>query len=432
MSQTLSLILGGRPAGTLSRLSGGRLRLAYESVYAADGGSTPLSVSMPLELGAHQDRRVSPWLRGLLPDNEAVIARWGRQFRTGTSAFALLGTPVGEDCAGAVQLVPPERLDAVLEREGSVEWLTESQVAARLRELRGDDTAWLGQTATGQFSLAGAQAKTALLHDGRRWGVPSGASPTSHILKPAVAGLDDHDLNEHLCLEAARRVGLIAARTRVQRFEDQSAIVVERYDRYAGPSGLVRIHQEDLCQALSVHPSRKYESEGGPDAADAIRLMRSAMPARLAEQSVWRFVDALIWGWLIAGTDAHAKNYSLLLDGPEVRLAPLYDVASALPYRGMHEKKLRLAMRLGRDYHVYPYHDPWPGAAAAWGLDPDLLRERVTGLAEQAPAALSDAAAHPSVAALGRELPSRLVDLVAARIARCRQVMASQGPRKNR
>jgi len=62
---------------------------------------------------------------------------------------------------------------------------------------------------TGQFSLAGAQAKTALYFDERtsRWGDPSGAISTTHILKPAIGGLDDHDLNEQLCLSAARLLG---------------------------------------------------------------------------------------------------------------------------------------------------------------------------------------------------------------------------------
>ncbi len=133
----------------------------------------------------------------------------------------MLATPVGEDCAGAVRFAKPDELDRVLARPGAVTWLDEHDVAARLRELQEDATTWLGRTFTGQFSLAGAQAKTALLRSGERWGVPSGSTPTTHILKPAVAGLDDHDLNEHLCLDAARRAGLTAARTAVSRFDER-------------------------------------------------------------------------------------------------------------------------------------------------------------------------------------------------------------------
>ena len=105
---------------------------------------------------------------------------------------------------------------------------------------------------------------------------------------------------------------------------------------------------------------------------------------RQAEPEVWRFFDALAWNWLIAGTDAHAKNYSLLLSGAEIRLAPLYDVASALPY-GVHERELRFAMKIGGDYRVYPERNTWDKAAHELGLDVDSAIERVAVLAEQAP-----------------------------------------------
>jgi serine/threonine-protein kinase HipA len=137
-------------------------------------------------------------LWGLLPDNEAVLARWARQFQASASSpFSMLATPIGHDCAGAVRFVPPDAVNQLVDRPGEVTWLTDDEVAQRLRELRQDSTAWLGRSFTGRFSLAGAQAKTALLLQNGRWGEPSGRIATSHILKPAVAGLDDHDLNEH-------------------------------------------------------------------------------------------------------------------------------------------------------------------------------------------------------------------------------------------
>jgi serine/threonine-protein kinase HipA len=99
------------------------------------------------------------------------------------SPFSLLATPVGEDCAGAVRFAGTAEIDRVLGRSGNVTWLTDADIAERLRELRQDATAWLGRSFTGQFSLAGAQAKTALLFEDERWGVPSGATPTTHILQ---------------------------------------------------------------------------------------------------------------------------------------------------------------------------------------------------------------------------------------------------------
>jgi serine/threonine-protein kinase HipA len=422
MSELLIVVLDQAIAGTVTRLSGGRVRFDYDDEYRETEGATPLSVSMPLSVRSHPNSVVSPWLWGLLPDNAAVIARWSRELHASPTPFSLFSTPIGHDCAGAVRFAPPGEVQELLGQRGSVTWLTDTQVGSRLRELREDSTAWLGREFTGQFSLAGAQAKTALLCQDGRWGVPSGSAATSHILKPAVAGLDDHDLNEHLCLDAARRAGLVVARTRIATFGDESAIVVDRYDRTLVDGALVRVHQEDVCQALGVQPARKYQNEGGPGPREVAGLLRSTVPSRVAEKAVRRFFDALVWNWLIAGTDAHAKNYSLLLDGGDVRLAPLYDIASALPY-DVHERKLRFAMKIGGDYRVHPHRNSWDGAADDLGLNREAALERVVALARRAPDAFSDAAACADVVALGRLLPGRLVDLVADRATRCLDVL---------
>lgn len=422
MTETLTVILDDAVAGIVSRLQGGRLRFDYDEAYRAMPSATPLSVSMPKSVRTHSDGAISPWLWGLLPDNEAVLARWARDFHTSASPFALLCTPIGHDCAGAVRFAQSEEVDELIAQPGTVTWLSEHDVAQRLRELREDTTSWLGRDFSGQFSLAGAQAKTALLFVEGRWGLPSGSAATSHILKPAVAGFDDHDLNEHLCLDAARRAGLAVARTRVKQFEDESAIVVDRYDRRLVDGKLIRIHQEDVCQALGVHPERKYQNRGGPGPGVLARLMREVMPARAATDAVWRFFDALAWNWLIVGADAHAKNYSLLLAAADVRLAPLYDIVSALPY-GIHERKLRFAMKLGGDYRALPYHNTWPAAARELDLDPDEAQQRLLELAHRAPDAFAESAADPEVASLGGLLPNRLVGLVADRVKRCLAIL---------
>jgi len=419
MSDSLAVLIGDRVAGTLTRLAGGRLRFDYDPLYSHSSAPIPLSLSMPVRIDSHPDRVVRPWLWGLLPDNEAVLRRWAREFQVSASSpFSLLATPIGEDCAGAVRFVTPERIEAALGRPGEVTWLDEDSVAERLRELRDDSTAWLGETFTGQFSLSGAQAKTALLLEQGRWGVPTGSTPTTHILKPAVSGLADQDLNEHLCLDAARRAGLIVSRTRIERFAEVSAIVVERYDRRTVGDGVLRVHQEDLCQALGLPPDRKYQRDDGPTPGRIARLLREAMPPSVAEDAIRRFADALAWNWLIGGTDAHAKNYSLLLSAEQVRLAPLYDVASALPY-GTDEHKLRLAMKVGKTYAVSPRRDCWPDAAAELDLDAGALRARVRELAETAPDAFAAAASTPEVTSLASDLPARLVDLIADRAQRC-------------
>src|SRR5215469_145738 len=424
MTSALIVILDGAVAGEITRLAGGRLRFDYDERYRSRPGATPLSVSMPVQIATHPDRVISPWLWGLLPDSDAVLARWSRQFQvTASSPFALLATPVGRDCAGAVRFATPDEVDAALNRPGRVDWLSSDAVEDRLRELRADSTAWLGGNFSGQFSLAGAQSKTALLFRDGRWGVPSGAMPTTHILKPAIGGFDDHDLNEHLCLDAARRAGLLAVRTRIDLFGAESAVVVERYDRRVAGRVIRRVHQEDICQALSVSPAGKYQNQGGPGPRDVAELIRRLMPPRAADEAIHRFADALIWNWLIAGTDAHAKNYSLLLAGDEVRLAPLYDISSALPY-GTDERKLRMAMKIGSDYGLVPRRSAWLLAAGDLGLSAAELLDRIRELATLCPDAFADAAKSPAVTALRRGLPAKLVDLVSERAGRCSRAMS--------
>src|SRR3984957_11200610 len=414
-------------AGSLTRLPGGRLQFSYQEEYTARPAATPLSLSMSLSQSTHPDSVITPWVWGLLPDDPSVLMRWERHFHLSRAVpFALLGTPIGLDCPGAVRFAHPDRVDQIMHSAGQVTWLTEDDVAQVLRELGRDSTSWLGVGFTGQFSLAGAQAKTALLHQGGRWGIPSGPTPTTHILKPAIAGLAGHDLNEHLCLDAARRCGLPAATSRIARFGDQSAIVVDRYDRYPSGAGFGRIHQEDLCQALAVPPTRKYQNEGGPSPNDIGELLRRAMPTRVAEQAVREFADALIWNWLIGATDAHAKNYSLLLAQGDARLAPLYDIASALPY-GDHEKKLRLAMKTGGDYQLSPHRNRWPDAARDLGLPAGELVAPARELAAAVADASADAAKGPDVVAQESTLPARLADLVAERSDRCARLLGGTG-----
>jgi serine/threonine-protein kinase HipA len=253
--------------------------------------------------------------------------------------------------------------------------------------------------------------------------VSRGAAPTTHILKPAVAGLDEHDLTEHLCLEAANRAGLQAALSSVVTFGHERAIAVERYDRLSqSPEEPVRrIHQEDICQALGMPPTAKYQNEGGPSPEQIIGLLRREIhPVRIAEAHVSRFVDALAFNWIIAGTDAHAKNYSLLLAGRQVRLAPLYDVASALPYDDMYLPRLRMAMRVGGEDRVEGISGRhWRRFAEANRLDSDETLARVHALAVRTPECFADAARDDEVKVLGSTLPARLAERVATRAIWC-------------
>lgn len=411
----LTVLLGGRVAGTIDDADSGPAMFSYAEGYNA----TPLSVS------AH-DLRVrfdaTHWIDGLLADNDAVRERWRSDYgAVSTRPIDLLATPVGWDCAGAVQFCKPEQIDLLAGRGGSLSPLSDGQVARIIARLRSDAAAWISGPAAAAFSLAGAQSKTALRRSEGRWYRPIGDAATTHILKPAPPQWPDLDIVEHLSCAAAANLGLPAARTECALVCDERVLVVARYDRRPAPGGeIARVHQEDLCQAFGVPPERKYQHVGGPTPAQIASLLRahSAQPG----EDIERFRDALIYNWLIAGTDAHAKNYSLMLAGNQVRLAPLYDVCSFLPYRGAAPvRKLHLAMRIGRDYTITKAdrRGAWTRTADSLGLPQGETLERVTDIARRLPAAMTAAIDHLPAALRASPTTALLAKEIEARSPRC-------------
>jgi serine/threonine-protein kinase HipA len=420
MTGELVALLNGNEVGRIRNTARGRLTFLYDNKWRDSGGAYPLSLSMPLAAEEHGPVVVQAFLWGLLPDNELVLDRWAKKFQVSArNVFALI-SHVGEDCAGAFQFVRPERLEALKSgKDDKVEWLDESSIAKRLQALRKDHAAWRLPRDTGQFSLAGAQPKTALLLQKGRWGVPSGRIPTTHILKPPTGHFDGHAENEHICLLLARHLGLPVAETKVMRFEKEIAIVIERYDRQIVGNDIVRIHQEDICQARGILPTKKYQNEGGPGPSDIIELLRTYSTER--EIDVDTFVEALFFNWLIAGTDAHAKNYSLLLAaGPEVRLAPLYDIASILPYDEVDIRKLKLAMKIGDEYRLSQIGLlQWQKFARETRLDADQIRTGLIRMAEQLPDFVAAVQAQAQKDGLDRVIIGRLAKQLIARAKDC-------------
>jgi serine/threonine-protein kinase HipA len=392
--------------------------------WRAAADAYPLSISMPLALAEHGQAKIDPFLWGLLPDNEVVLDHWARKFHVSArNAFGLIAC-VGEDCAGAVQFVRPERLEAILgEAPPPIKWLDEAAIAQRLRALREDHSAWCISGDTGQFNLAGAQPKTALLFDNNRWDVPSGRVPTTHILKPPTGEFDGRAENEHFCLELARALGLPVADSRIEHFQDEVAIVVERYDRVRTAAGLRRVHQEDMCQALAIPPTRKHQTEGGPGIRDIVELLRTY--SANAPEDVRTFLDAIAYNWLIAGTDAHGKNYGLLIGAQaRVRLAPLYDMASAVPYQDINIDRVKLSMKLGGEYrlrNIRLYH--WRRLAQELHVDPDTTIQRVDDFARQLADHVPDIRRRMTEEGLTHSIIARLADALTARAAACRAIL---------
>jgi serine/threonine-protein kinase HipA len=424
MTNELIVIANGQVMGLVRRSPKGKLSFTYHEKWGASEESYPLSLSMPLGLTEHGHAKIEPFLWGLLPDNEMVLARWGREFHVSArSAFGLISN-VGEDCAGAVQFVRPDRLDAV--RKGSrdeIDWLNEAEIAERLRVLREDHAAWRRPNDAGQFSLAGAQPKTALLLENGRWGIPSGRIPTTHIFKPPTGEFEGHSENEHFCLELARSFGLPAANSKVMRFEEEIAIVAERYDRVRKGGRWTRVHQEDLCQALGLSPTLKYESDGGPGIRTIAQLLNENSTA--AGEDVATFLDAIIFHWLTAGTDAHAKNYSLLIGSAgRARLAPLYDLASALPYRGAHPLRLKLAMKIGSEYGLRTIaRRHWERLAASVGRDPAEFVERVRAATAALPQLVAETYKRVHAEGIHHPILDRLSETLTAWSTKCRAVL---------
>jgi serine/threonine-protein kinase HipA len=383
----LLAVIEGEIIGRLTADRGGRITFAYEDKWLEAKEAHSLSVSLKLAKIVYSQRAALPYLWNLLPENPNVLQRWGQQYHVSAANPFKLLTHVGADVPGAAQFIPNERLDEIRSDHPTIDWITNGELAERLTQLRADVAAVRRPGDIGKMSLPGAQAKTAFYWDERtkRWGVPGGRTPTTHIIKPCIPGFDGLVENEHICQDIAARLGMPAARSRVLQL-DQSYIVVERYDRLPPAPGspfVRRIHQEDMCQALGLMPARKYQEEGGPGIAQIVTLIRQ-VSADL-ETDIDRFLRANMLNWLIGGTDAHAKNYSFLIgSADEIRLAPLYDISSQLPYPELVSQ--RVSMKIGDHYDIGRVRiADWRKQARACAVAEDRVLDMLADIARALP-----------------------------------------------
>jgi serine/threonine-protein kinase HipA len=213
-----------------------------------------------------------------------------------------------------------------------------------------------------RISIAGAQEKTALLQMDGQWYLPRGATPTTHTLKLPLGPIGGMKLemrhsveNEWLCAQILAAYGLPVAACEPLVFEDMKVLAVERFDRawWVAPQRdkrLVRLPQEDLCQAKGLPPTAKYEVDGGPGIDAIFQLLEGSMTR---EQDRRVFFQAQVLFWMLCETDGHAKNFSLFIrPGGRYQLTPLYDVLSAYPVLGEgpskispHKARLAMAVR---------------------------------------------------------------------------------------
>jgi serine/threonine-protein kinase HipA len=319
----------------------GSMSFRYTPEYATKEDAPALSVALPVQQELYLDTSTRPFFSGLLPD-EGLKKRVARLLHVSDkNPFAMLAQ-IGRECAGAISFYPPD--ESPSDGTQHIKLLDDAAVVEMLAILKkrpllvGSDDV--------RLSLAGAQDKVAILMDKGRVGLAQGGQPTSHILKPAMIDFEDSVYNEFFCMRLAARVGIDTARVELKTARDRTFLLVSRYDRTISLDGKVlRLHQEDFCQAASILPEMKYENEGGPSIALCMDLIGrySAQPA--VDQR--NFLRRIIFNYLIGNADAHGKNFSFLHQVKKVRLAPAYDLLSTSIYDGITDK---MAMKIGGRY----------------------------------------------------------------------------------
>lgn len=351
-SRALTLWMNGFFVGTWSRSRDGREVLEYAPDWPNSRQGRPLSLSLPFTPGnaPHRSDKVRSYFENLLPDSREIRERVARRYHVGKlDAFDLLAE-IGRDCVGALQILPDGAVPTGVQAVDATA-LTESEVAQVLRGTLTSAPMGLGHNEEDfRISIAGAQEKTALLYFDGKWCLPHGVTPTTHIFKlplGLVGGLQ-LDLsasveNEWLCSLILRAYGLPVANCEPLQFEDMKVLSVERFDRawWTSPEGsrtLIRLPQEDMCQASGVPPGAKYEADGGPGVESIMKLLEASMDS---DRDRRIFFQAQVIFWLLCATDGHAKNFSLFLrPGGRYELTPLYDVLSAYPILGDGPGKL--------------------------------------------------------------------------------------------
>ncbi len=366
-TRRLNVFLNSRFVGLLTRETSGAIEFRYERDWLGWPNALPLSLSVPLREERYIGASVSNVFDNLLADNAALRRQIAERVgAAGVDAYSLLEA-LGRDCVGALQFLP-ERTEPPAAGKIEGHPVSEGEIAQILGNLARNPLG-LGGDDDFRLSIAGAQEKTAFLKWEGQWLRPTGATPTTHIFKPQIGhlpnGLDLSNSveNEYLCLTLTAAFGLPTAKVEMATFDDRRVLIVERFDRLVTHDRrLIRVPQEDCCQALSVPWTRKYENEGGPGIPAILKLLEgSDTPAD--DQRL--FFTANVVFWLLGATDGHAKNFSLFLSpGGGYRLTPLYDVISAEPsvaQNQLRDNQMKLAMAVGNNRHydiktVVPRH----------------------------------------------------------------------------
>ena len=370
----LDVYLHGQPAGRLYS-DNATLSFAYNPEYLDDRNASKLSVSLPLTDAVFDHQVTSAFFSGLLPD-EDVRARLAPYLGISEkNTFALL-REIGGECAGAVSVYPrgasPEAVDKptyrVLEDNEAAEILTSLD---KRPLLAGEDDV--------RISGAGAQDKLMICFVDGQVAIPTGNTPSTHIIKPAIKWAENSVHNEFFCMKLAEAVGLRVPKAEIFWLKEEPYYLVERYDRKRGENGLVkRLHQEDFCQAMRISPEIKYENEGGPTLEQCFALLDGRIASgSMSGMNKLSLFHGVIFNFLIGNGDAHGKNFSILYeDGAMESLSPFYDLMCTVVYSNIY--KAKMAMKLGGEYRFRDVTArQWEKLGETLGFRLDFLRRQV-------------------------------------------------------
>lgn len=346
--------MNGLLAGAWGVDSKGQHHFSYDEEWLQSEQGRPISLSMPLRPGArYSSAIVQHFFENLLPDNRLIRERIQARYNTATTSAQDLLAEIGRDCVGALTILPdgdePEgfdRIDGIPLSETDIE-----QLLGRITL----DPRQSGHEDDFRISIAGAQEKTALLRADGQWLKPTGATPTTHILKlplgiaPSGIDLTTSLENEWLCAQALHAYGVPVALGDIARFGEAKVLAVPRFDRRlsSDETWLLRLPQEDFAQIFGVGPDTKYEADGGPGIKQILDRLHGSTQARQDREDFFR---TQVLFWMLAAIDGHAKNFSVFIEPRgRYRLTPRYDVLSAYPVLGrgrntLAPQKIKMAM----------------------------------------------------------------------------------------
>lgn len=342
MSKELDVYLHEIYVGRLLQNVSGGLSFIYDECYI-EKNHPAISISLPLKKELYEGDRVKAFFSGFLPDD---IARHKLAQYLGVSdknSFVLLAA-IGGECAGALSLYPHEEKPPEPKIEDAE--ILDQQKLSEILELLKKRPLLAGYDGL-RLSLAGAQAKIAVGLQNNQIALIHGSSPTTHILKPVIEDIQSSVHNELFCMRLAKMIGIDAPYAEIRTVNDTPYFLIERYDRVQDVNGhILRLHQEDFCQALGLMPEIKYEREGGPSLMQCMNILYqfSAKPA--VDQL--KLLERIIFNYLIGNADAHGKNFSLLYKSRKPELTPAYDLLSTSVYPNLSTK---MAMKIGGKYN---------------------------------------------------------------------------------